>query len=235
MVYREDSEASRAYNAKRSAAAWSAFRDAVESQGGTVLEDAWKGSRQPHRVRCAEGHEVTPRPCNVMAGKGICRTCTGRNDTAGAEARFRAAVESLGGTVLEGAWKGSHTPHRVRCAQGHEGAPHPSYILQGGGICLPCSGQVWDVFYVVTGVDTVKFGITSGDPRARLSVHRVDGLDQVLFLRTGLEDGLARSLELTIIHALKRQGFQPVRGREYFPLACAEAILSMAGNVLPDV
>lgn len=117
-----------------------AFRTRVAELGGTVLEPIWLGSAQPHRVRCAAGHEGTPRPTHVQRGTGICRKCAGQ-DAEGAERAFRARVAALGGTVLEQAWLGSDRPHRVLCAAGHECTPRPGYVRKGGGICRACVGQ----------------------------------------------------------------------------------------------
>jgi hypothetical protein len=65
-----------AKRAQRSTTAEAAFRARVEELGGVVLEDGWKGNQQPHRVRCAAGHECAPRPNNVTQGSGFCLVCT---------------------------------------------------------------------------------------------------------------------------------------------------------------
>lgn len=123
----------------RSLAAEAAFRARVEEMGGTILEPVWLGVDMPHQVRCVAGHECSPRPTNVMKqGRGLCRTCAGR-DSKAAEAAFRARVEELGGTVLEGRWLGKGAPHRVRCGKGHEGRSTPSSVQQGYGICQTCA------------------------------------------------------------------------------------------------
>jgi formylmethanofuran dehydrogenase subunit E len=123
-----------------SAVAWAAFRVRVEELGGRVVEPTWLGNGKPHRVICAEGHECAPRPAGVQQGKGICRTCTGR-DSVAAWAAFRARVEELGGRVVEPTWLGNGKPHRVTCAEGHECAPRPAGVQQGKGICLTCVGR----------------------------------------------------------------------------------------------
>ncbi|MEV7618034.1 hypothetical protein [Streptomyces sp. NPDC089799] len=119
--------------------AWEAFRARVAELGGEVLEPAPLGKNMPHRVRCAEGHEVTPRPNGVQQGQGICRICAGK-DPKTAWAKFRARVIELGGEVLEPAWLGSSVPHRVRCPYGHESTPYPGNVSQGEGICRTCAG-----------------------------------------------------------------------------------------------
>lgn len=64
-----------------------------------------------------------------------------RRDSAMAWAAFRERVTALGGTVLESAWLGKGTPHRIRCASGHLGSPRPGDVRQGKGICRTCAGQ----------------------------------------------------------------------------------------------
>lgn len=58
-----------------------------------------------------------------------------------AEANFRARIEELGGEVLYETWRGANKGHRIRCSKGHESAPHPSAVQQGGGICGTCAGK----------------------------------------------------------------------------------------------
>lgn len=206
-------------------AAEAAFRARLAELGATLLEPGWLGKDTPHRVKCARGHTSSPRPGDVRVGHGVCRTCVGQ-DPAVAEAAFRARLAELGATLLEPEWKGSGSPHRVRCQAGHECSPTPDNVRQGNGICRSCAGKAWDAFYVVQdGVrDVVKVGVTSGDPRPRLECHERDGLDEVLRLHTGLPGEVALHLERSILAALRDARETPVRGREYF-----------AGRVLPVV
>lgn len=208
-------------------ASWAAFRLRVEELGGEVLEPAWLGSITPHRVRCADGHENRPTPVNVQKW-GICRTCAG-NDTRVAEAAFRTRLAEVGATLLELKWLGAKTPHRTRCAQGHECRPRPHGVLQGEGICRVCAGKIWDVFYVVAGRSNgiVKFGITSGDPRPRLSRHTSAGLGDVVRLIEGMPGDLAPQLERCVLAALRDVGERPVRGAEYFPAHALGLILDI--------
>lgn len=62
----------------------------------------------------------------------------------------------------------------------------------------------------------VKFGITCGDPRHRLRTHRAEGFDCVLRLLRDLPDEDAPNLEKSVQRALRSQGRQPIRGREYY-------------------
>lgn len=135
----------------RSLAAEAVFRARLNELGAALLEEHWLGNMKPHRVRCAAGHECSPRPNCVQQGRGICRTCAGNNPKA-AEIAFRARVEEQGGIVLESTWLGNHKSHRVRCAAGHECSPSPSSVQQGNGICRTCagkdSGASWAAFRV---------------------------------------------------------------------------------------
>ncbi|MFE9855542.1 hypothetical protein [Streptomyces sp. NPDC005780] len=144
-------------------------------------------------------------------------------------AAFRARVKELGGEVLEPAWLGNVTPHRVRCSKGHETTPAPSSVQQGNGICRKCAGKVWDVFYVVADEvhDTVKFGITSGDPRPRLKTHGRDGFERVIRLVENLPGDLAPRLERVVLTALRDARESPIRGAEYFPARTLGLILDL--------
>ena len=205
------------------------FRSAVADQGGEVLEPVWLGADTPHRIRCAEGHETTVRPTHVQQGRGICRFCAGR-DSGQAWKGFRSAVADQGGEVLEPVWLGNNTPHRVRCAEGHETTVQPGHVQQGHGICRYCAGKVWDAFYIVANDDNgvIKFGITSGDPRPRLRNHRADGFERVILVRADFPE--ARDLETRVIRALDDAGEHPVRGREYFPARVLATVLDVAGH-----
>lgn len=277
------------------AMAEAAFRQRVASLGGTVLEPAWLGSAQPHRVRCVAGHETAPTPGSVTKGQGICGPCAG-NDRGEAlrqfhklvaefgatvvddawrgvdaphavkcevghvvqvrsadlkraqslcavcrgrtpaivEARFRGRVSELGGEVLEPTWLGSNAPHRVRCRVGHVVTPRPDHVLGGSGMCHICAGRSWDVFYVVTNAatSTLKFGITSGNPRPRLADHAHSGFRQVDLLLTALGDGIALIVERSVRADLRAAGYRPVQGSEYFHACVRESVFVAAANVL---
>jgi hypothetical protein len=59
------------------AASEAKFRARVAELGGDVLEQTWLGSDARHRVRCAKGHEVMPKPSSLLEGRGLCRFCKG--------------------------------------------------------------------------------------------------------------------------------------------------------------
>lgn len=203
---------------------WAEFKGRVEALGGTVLAGQWMGTGVPHLIRCAVGHESTPKPAALKA-QGICRACA-RKSKREAElwAEFNARVEALGGVVLDTRWLGSATPHRIRCASGHESTSRPNTVRNGSGICRTCSGKVWDVFYVVASADGVKLGITSGDPRPRLANHRRDGYAHVVRV---LDVNDARRLEVVTLTALGEAGHSPVAGHEYFDISVLGLVLDV--------
>lgn len=217
--------------------AWWAFQVRVELLGGVVLESEWLGAYRPHRLRCANGHACQPQPRNVQQGQGLCPKCA-RNDPTAAEADFHSRVAELGGTVMEPSWLGNKTPHRVRCTEGHDCSPRPADVQQGQGFCLTCAGHDYDAFYVVSGVDrvtglpTVKPGVTSGDCRSRMSKHAADGMRAGHGVWTDLPDGAARSCELSLLAHLADEGWAPTRGVEYFPIAALSDVLTFCRDVL---
>lgn len=122
------------------AAAEAAFTTRLAELGATLLEPAWLGVGRPHRVRCAAGHDCSPRPNDVQQGHGICLTCAGKHP-APAEARFRAILGKLGAVPLYEKWLGIEKPHRVRCAAGHECDAVPVSVRRWGRVCAVCSGK----------------------------------------------------------------------------------------------
>lgn len=59
-------------------AAEAAYRELIVSLGGMPLWERWPGNKGAAAIRCPEGHEVAPRPNDVMSGSGMCRICAGR-------------------------------------------------------------------------------------------------------------------------------------------------------------
>ncbi|MFF1962948.1 hypothetical protein ACFVW5_04870 [Streptomyces sp. NPDC058232] len=119
----------------RSLQAEAAFRARLVELGATLLEPEWLGNRVSHRVRCAGGHDCTPRPQNAMR-VGICRECTG-SSTKIAEEKFRALLAEIGATLLEPVWLGAHTTHRALCPVGHECTYTLAWLVRGSG-CKTC-------------------------------------------------------------------------------------------------
>lgn len=211
------------------AAAEAAFRARVEELGGVVLEPVWRGVDKPHRVRCAEGHENTPRPSNVRKFGNICRTCAGL-DPRVAKARFQARLTKLGAVLLEDVWRGTAAAYRVRCSRGHEISVRPINAQRQGALCRACSDRAWTTLYVVRDADTVKIGITSADPSIRLGAHAHDGLSAVVRLYTGLPEGIAPEIERVTLAALRDAQEEPVRGKEYFPARTLPLVLDVVDN-----
>lgn len=214
------------------AAAEAGFRARLAELGATLLEPTWLGVGRPHRARCAAGHECSPRPNDVQQGHGICLTCAGKDPVA-TEARFRQRLAELGAVPLYTTWLGVSRGHHVRCRNGHTCYPWPSCVNAGQGVCFVCghSGE-WDIFYVVTSGDGVKFGVTGGSPRQRLAAHAREGYTEVVRLVTGLPGTVAPDTERAVKSALAAAGAKPVRGKEYFDRAALALILDVADSWL---
>ncbi len=209
-----------------------AFRAWLAGMGAEQLTP-YVNSKTPVHVRCAGGHDCYVRPARATQGEGICRACAGV-DPVVTEAAFRASLAALGAQPMYEKWLGTGRPHRARCAAGHDCSPRPADVQRGSGICRACAGQIWDAFYVVASADAVKFGITSGDPRARLRVHAALGYTEVARLATGLPGTIAPDTETAIRAALALAGERPVRGREYFDVSCLALILDVADSWLGE-
>jgi hypothetical protein len=210
-------------------AAWQRFCDLVAERGGQVLEPGPLGNGKQHRVLCPQGHETKAIPSIVGRGGGMCGECSPVSRTR-PEREFRRIVGELGGQIVEPSWLGCTRPHRIVCAHGHDATPRPNDVLCGHGICSKCANKIWDVFYVVANEKArmVKFGITSGDPRARLRRHRTSGFKTVLKTVTSLPD--AADLERAALATLRLAGIPPVRGREYYDISALPLILDIADN-----
>jgi len=207
------------------------FRERLAGLGAVLLEPEWLGNRRPHRVMCAAGHECSPAPSSVQQGQGICQTCAGR-DTNVAEAWFRARLDEAGAVLLEPRWLGARVRHRVRCAAGHVSTPLPNGVQQGHGVCRYCAGKTWDAFYVVADEDAglLKFGITTGNGKRRLTEHRRAGFDTVHRFLPGLADDVALSLERDVRAALRLAAEEPMRGREYYSSTVTALVLDIVDH-----
>lgn len=87
---------------------------------------------------------------------------------------------------------------------------------------------MWDVFYVVAGGTTVKFGITCGDAKRRLRDHAREGYGNVVLLVKGLPGTVALDAEDAVKAALALAGATPVRRWEYFDVSCLALVLDVA-------
>jgi hypothetical protein len=207
------------------------FVTRLTEMGAELLEPEWLGGGEPHRAICAQGHACFARPNVVKRGGGICKICAGQ-DKATAEAEFRARLAALGMTLLEPEYLGANRPHRAICAAGHECSPYPTCLQRGDGGCPSCAHQAWDIFYVVVNQEErrVKFGITSLDPRTRLTRHRSNGYRQVELLLENLPGSMANDIERAVNADLRATGIRPVKGREYYDLRHLPTILHVAVN-----
>jgi hypothetical protein len=116
-----------------------AFRARLAELGVELLEP-YINSQVGHRARCAAGHDCRPRPTGLQRGEGPCVTCAGK-DWRVAETAFLARLKEQGAIPLYEKWLGGGKRHRIRCAAGHECAPRPSDVGQGGNLCKTCSGK----------------------------------------------------------------------------------------------
>lgn len=210
------------------AIAAAAFRARVAEQGGTVL-GTYVNIRTAVLIRCKAAHEWTVQPRAVQQGQGICGVCS-EWDPVAAWAAFVTQVAARGGTVLEPEWVGADIPAHVRCKVGHDCWPTPGNVRRGRGICHKCAGHAWDAFYVVTSSAGVKFGITSGDPRPRLSNHRRTGYCATARLLTGLPGNTARQMEQAVLATLRLARICPLKGQEHFDIDALPVVLDVVDN-----
>lgn len=206
-----------------------AFRARVERLGGAVVSE-WLGTNTKNTIRCPVGHVREVWPTHITQGLSpLCTVCTGMAPEV-AEKKFRDAVERLGGVVLEPAYLGVNRAHRTRCAEGHESTTWPSHLARGVTLCSECNFAGHDVFYVVVDArkDRVKFGITSGDPRRRLGIHKKQGYKTVVRLHEGMKE--PRKLETFVGRTVRDAGHVPVRGREHFDVCTLGLILDVVDN-----
>lgn len=209
------------------------YRAYLSSIGATPAWSTWVNVMTDHPVICAAGHECTPRPNTVLSRRqGVCVKCSGR-DTWSAEEKFKNYLTTLGAAPAWDQWRGLKHKHQVTCSEGHRVDAWPAAMNSGQGICRICAGCTWDVFYVVSRPDAVKFGITSGDPRGRLGAHRRDGFTEVHRVFKGLPDGCAWGAEQQLKAAMDNIGYAPLGGsREYFHVEALDTILGLVDNHL---
>ena len=86
------------------------------------------------------------------------------------------------------------------------------------------------MFYVVASGEAVKFGITSGDPRPRLRLHKAAGYRTVVRLLTVLPDDTALELENAVKATLRLARIKPIKGKEYFDIDALAVILDIVDN-----
>jgi hypothetical protein len=119
-----------------SAASEVRFRKRVSEKGGVVV-GGYRGTQDKVRLRGAAGHEWDVRPHSLMTARTWCPHCAGRGRGHKGEAKFRKAVEALGGRVV-GAYVNYGTRIAVRCACGHEWGLSPEQHFLAGRWCPEC-------------------------------------------------------------------------------------------------
>lgn len=216
----------------QSLAAEARFLDWADRNGYKLHAFEWTGARSRYAATCGHGHACQPMPNKVDAGESGCVPCGIRQraqaKTAPMRQRFLDWALDNGYTLHGFEWRGVMATYPATCPWGHPCSPCPNRIEAGQGGCWGCAGRAWDAFYIVTGGGVLKFGITAGDARVRLAAHRRDGLGDVVLVRLGLAGSYALDLEREVRRLLDLAGVQPVRGREYFPVATRNMVLAVA-------
>jgi hypothetical protein len=100
-------------------------------------------------------------------------------------------------------------------------------------LCHIHSGFKHDMFYIVANETQVKIGVSNDDGKSRLENHKSDGFNTVLFIRTGLNPGVACMAEQRIMSDMSAADVFTVRGNEYYPIAYADEIIAKAVTYLP--
>jgi hypothetical protein len=201
-----------------------AFRARVAALGGTVV-GRYVNSLTRIDCVCPIGHACRPTPAYMRKSKGMCPVCA-QNDPETARRGFYNRVAALGGRVV-GPYINSVIPVECLCREGHTCRPRPSSLTVGQGLCAKCAGKTWDALYVVANPELarVKFGVTSGDPRARLGDHRRAGYVEVVRVLRNLPD--SHALERHVRASLRDANILPAQGREYFDMAALPVVLDI--------
>lgn len=207
-----------------SAASEANFRATIEERGGRVVGQ-YINNQTPVDCICPAEHPCEPWPTSIQQGRDMCRRCA-RQDPVESEANFRSLITAQGGRVV-GEYVNSSTKVLCVCPGGHRCNPKPNSTQQGYGMCRRCAGKTWDVFYVLVNptVGRVKFGITSGSPRKRLSDHRAAGYTGVVRVLQALPG--ADMLERHVLATLRDDGLKAVEGREYFDVSVLGTVLDV--------
>jgi hypothetical protein len=211
----------------------------VESQEAEVL-GVYVNNSTPVDVRCVFGHVRPVLPSNTQQRGFRCSACAGRDpDLAFADFKARLARLPIPITLdpSETGWHLNQQTYQAHCAESHPCLPMPNRIKNGRGGCDICANKYSDVFYVVTGPNGLKFGITSGDPRSRLNDHKRisgGGYDTTVRLWTGLRPfGRAREVELDLKDALAGRCHHALPGtKEYFLAASLPLVLRVLDKAL---
>lgn len=210
-------------------------------------------------VRCLSGHVFTLPAQDPRIGwkpspnRGLfdftesdphehpCPTCKKIRNTPKLAA-FKANAASQGVMLLEPLAGRVSQRVVICCVVGHLSQIGINQGYDAEVLCRVCrTGRVvppHDVFYVVSGTDavtgipTVKLGISSGTGHKRLEQHAAVGLSERHLVRAGLSKGVARTLEVALLTHLTDGGWKRTRGEEYFSVDALPAIVSFAEDWL---
>lgn len=210
-------------------------------------------------VRCLSGHVFTLRALDPRIDwkplpnreffdfkeqdphEHPCPTCKKIRDTPKLAA-FKATAASQGVMILEPLAGRVSQRVAICCVVGHLSQIGINQGYDAEVMCRVCrtgrAAPPHDVFYVVSGTDTVtgmptvKLGISSGTGYKRLEQHAAVGLSQRHLVRTGLLKGVARTLEAALLTHLTEGGWKRTRGEEYFSGEALSAIVSFARDWL---
>lgn len=225
-----------------------------------VLSDEKTQYGRPAKVvRCLSGHVFTlpaldpridwqPSPNHEFLNfkerdphEHPCPTCKKIRETPKLAA-FKANAAAQGAMILEPLVGRVTQRVAICCIVGHLSQIGINQGYNAEAMCRVCrtgrSAPPHDVFYIVSGTDTVtgmptvKLGISSGAGHKRLEQHSTVGLSQRHLVRTGLSHGVARTLESALLAHLAEEGWKRTRGDEYFPAEALPAVVAFAENWL---
>ena len=108
------------------------------ARGGECLSPEAGRKTDPHRWRCARGHEWSTTPSALLQGNW-CPTCAGRNTVT--IATLQELARSRGGECLTLRFRGVRQRVRWRCEGGHEWTTMVSSVKRGSW-CPICAGNV---------------------------------------------------------------------------------------------
>lgn len=209
--------------------------EAAERFASGLLASGWTqrgeyvGAHKPVEVTCDAGHESHVTPGNFRAGKR-CRICAG-NQRGAAEGAFLARLAEEGGRLI-GEYTNASTAVTCMCAAGHVTDRTPDVVTSRKARCRLCEIR-HDVFYIVKGPSSVKFGISQIHAwPARKAVHARDGYRDVVRVWSGLPGDTAYELETELKRQMALARVAPVRGREYFPAGVLGTVEAFAADWL---
>ncbi len=131
-----------AYTDKKGADELKALKMIAEQKGGRCLEPTFKGSKEPHKFECKEGHTWSANPYEVRKG-AWCFKCyhklRGINQRIKLE-KLDALAESKGGKLITRDKLGSKIKLEWQCSNGHRWMAIANSIQQGRW-CPIC--RVW--------------------------------------------------------------------------------------------